>query len=412
VSKIDDLIVELCPNGVGFKTLGEVGEFVRGSGLQKKHLTDQGVGAIHYGQVFTVYGTSANVTKSFVDPEFARRLRKASLGDLVLATTSENDEDVCKAVAWLGEDEIAISGDAYVYSHSLDPLYVAYFFQSDSFQSQKKKFITGTKVKRVSGAHLARVKIPIPPLAIQREIAEILTKMETLKVELEAKLEAELEYRSRQHAHYRDYLLSFAEKERVRWVPMGEVGKFVRGRRFTKGDVVPEGISSIHYGEIYTRYGVYADKALSRVRPELRPALRFAETGDVVIAAVGETVEDVCKAVAWMGAEDVAIHDDCYLFRHALNPKFVSYYFQTSKFNSEKDKYVARAKVKRISGESLAKMLIPVPPIEEQERIVAILDKFEALVSDFSARLSAEVKARRQQYEHYRDKLISFEEPI
>ena len=207
-----------------------------------------------------------------------------------------------------------------------------------------------------------------------------------------------------------DFLFAFVEREGVRWARMGDVGEFIRGRRFTKDDVVPDGIGSIHYGEIYTHYGVYADKVLSHVRPELRPALRFAKTGDVVIAAVGETVEDVCKAVAWLGKDDIAIHDDCFIFRHTLNPKFVSYYFQTSTFHSEKNKYVTRAKVKRVSGESLAKMLIPVPPMEEQERIVTILDKFDALVNNLSIGLPAEIKARRHQYEYYRDKLLSFEE--
>jgi len=129
-----------------------------------------------------------------------------------------------------------------------------------------------------------------------------------------------------------------------------------------------------------------------------------------VIATVGETVEDVCKAVAWLGEEEVAIHDDCSAYRHTLNPKFVAYYFQTSVFHAEKNKYVARAKVKRISGESLAKLKIPVPSPAEQERIVAILDKFDALVNDLSVGLPAEIKARRQQYEYYRDLLLTFEE--
>ncbi|MTB73128.1 hypothetical protein GGG17_14380 [Arsenicicoccus sp. MKL-02] len=145
MSTIDELIAEHCPAGVPFKTLGEVGTFVRGNGLQKKDLIDDGVGAIHYGQVFTVYGTATTETKSFVDPAFATRLRKAKPGDLVIATTSENDVDVCKAVAWLGESDIAISGDAFVYQHSLDPLYVAYYFQTEAFQGQKRKFISGTK---------------------------------------------------------------------------------------------------------------------------------------------------------------------------------------------------------------------------------------------------------------------------
>jgi type I restriction enzyme S subunit len=129
-----------------------------------------------------------------------------------------------------------------------------------------------------------------------------------------------------------------------------------------------------------------------------------------VIAAVGETVEDVCKAVAWLGDEDVAVHDDCFIFRHSLNPKFVSYYLQTEAFRAEKAKHVTRAKMKRVSGESLARLRIPVPPLDEQERIVSILDEFAALVNDLSIDLPAELNARRHQYEHYRERLLTFSE--
>ena len=189
---------------------------------------------------------------------------------------------------------------------------------------------------------------------------------------------------------------------------MGEIGNFVRGRRFTKNDVVEDGIPSIHYGEIYTHYGVAASSAISHVRAEMAKQLRYAQPNDVVIAAVGETVEDVGKAVAWLGDEDVAIHDDCFVFRHSMNPRYVSYYFQTDAFHAQKNRCVARAKVKRLSGESLAKIMIPVPSPEEQARIVSILDKFDALVNDLSSGLPAEIKARRQQYEHYRDRLLTF----
>lgn len=191
---------------------------------------------------------------------------------------------------------------------------------------------------------------------------------------------------------------------------LNEIGKFIRGRRFTKDDVVPDGIPSIHYGEIYTQYGVATSSTVSHVRADMAQQLRYAQPNDVVVAAVGETVEDVGKAVAWLGDKDVAIHDDCFLFRHSMNPKFVSYFFQTEAFHTQKNKYVARAKVKRLSGESLGKIMIPVPPREEQERIVSILDKFDVLVNDLSTGLPAEIKARRQQYEHYRDRLLAFRE--
>lgn len=191
---------------------------------------------------------------------------------------------------------------------------------------------------------------------------------------------------------------------------MGDIGTFERGRRFTKGDIVEQGIPSIHYGEIYTHYNVSAGAAASHVRADIADRLRFAQSGDVVIAAVGETVEDVGKAVAWLGDEPVAIHDDTFRYRSDINPKFVSYFLQTSQFHEQKNKHVSRAKVKRLSADGLAKIMIPVPERAEQERIVEILDTFDSLVNDLSIGLPAELVARRKQYEHYRDRLLTFKE--
>ncbi len=172
------------------------------------------------------------------------------------------------------------------------------------------------------------------------------------------------------------------------------------------------GLPAIHYGEIYTHYGTSTDKAISHVRAEIASSLRFAQPGDVVIAAVGETVEDVGKAVAWLGNGPVAVHDDCFTFSHTVNPKFIAYCMQTSALIADKDKYVSRAKVKRLSAEGLGKLVIPVPGLKEQKRIVEILDKFDALVNDLSIGLPAESKARWQQYEYYRDKLLMFTEEV
>ena len=129
-----------------------------------------------------------------------------------------------------------------------------------------------------------------------------------------------------------------------------------------------------------------------------------------MIASVGETVEDVGKAVAWLGDEPVAIHDDTFGFRHSLNPKFVSYWMQTEAFHSQKTRHVASAKIKRLSSSALASILMPVPPMDEQERVVDILDKFDALVNELNIGLPVELAARRKQYEYYRDKLLTFEE--
>ena len=202
MSRIEDMISELCPEGVEYKTLGEIGIFVRGNGLQKKDFTDEGIGCIHYGQIYTYYGLFADKTKSYTSPELAKKFKKAKYGDIVIAATSENVEDVCKAVAWLGKDEIAISGDAYIFSHSQNPKYISYFFSSESFQDQKKPFVTGTKVMRVSDRAMSKIHIPVPPIEIQNEIVNILDKF--------TELEAELEARHKQYEYYRNKLLNFS----------------------------------------------------------------------------------------------------------------------------------------------------------------------------------------------------------
>lgn len=191
--------------------LGEIGNFTRGAGIQKTDFRESGVGCIHYGQIHTHYGVWAKETKSFVSQEYSARLRKARKGDLVIATTSEDDDAVAKAVAWLGADEVAVSTDAYIFHHTIDPKYVAYFFQTESFQSQKKPHITGTKVRRISGERLAKIQIPVPPLEEQERIVAILDKFDALVNDLSSGLPAEIRARRQQYEHYRDRLLTFRE---------------------------------------------------------------------------------------------------------------------------------------------------------------------------------------------------------
>lgn len=406
MSRIDDMIERFCPNGVEFKKLGEIGQLVRGNGLPKTAFTATGVGAIHYGQIYTYYGISTTETISFVAPDTAAKLVKVNPGDIIITNTSENLEDVGKAVAWLGDKQIVTGGHATVLKHRQEPKYIAYWLQSSGFQVQKRKLATGTKVIDLSAKSLANIEIPVPPVEVQRMIVHVLD----LFTELEAKLEEELEARQLQYRHYRDLLFASCETTGLQRTPLGELGTFIRGRRFTKADVTADGIPAIHYGEIYTHYGVATNSTVSHVRYDLANQLRYAQAGDVIFTAVGEVVEDMAKAVAWLGNEQVAIHDDTFLFRGTLNPKFVSYFAQTSDFHAQKNKYVARAKVKRLSGESLAKIMIPVPSREKQDEIVAVLDKFDALLNDLSIGLPAELHARRKQYEHYRDRLLAFKE--
>lgn len=189
---------------------------MRGTGIKKSDFTKTGVGCIHYGQIHTHYGVWSDKTLSFVNPVFSKRLRKAQTGDLVIATTSEDDEAVAKAVAWLGNEEVAVSTDAFIFRHTLNPKYISYFFQTEQFHKQKRAYITGTKVRRISGNDLAKIRIPVPPLAEQARIVAILDKFDTLTNSISQGLPREIELRQKQYEYYRDLLLNFPREANAR----------------------------------------------------------------------------------------------------------------------------------------------------------------------------------------------------
>lgn len=187
------------------KTLGEIGTFTRGNGLQKSDFRVKGFPCVHYGQIHTYYNTCIYKTKSFCEEDLAKKLQKASYGDLLIATTSEDVKACCKAAVWFGAGDVAYSGDSFCYSHDQDPKYMAYLFQTEMFAKQKQKAATGAKVIRVSGESMASFSFAFPPLVQQRQIASILNTFETYI----SKLEKMIELRQKQYEYYREKLLTF-----------------------------------------------------------------------------------------------------------------------------------------------------------------------------------------------------------
>ncbi|MCD0444303.1 restriction endonuclease subunit S [Glycomyces sp. A-F 0318] len=179
---------------------------------------------------------------------------------------------------------------------------------------------------------------------------------------------------------------------------LSEIGEFIRGRRFVKSDYVESGLGCIHYAQVHTDFKTTTRLPLTFLPEDFRTRMRLAHPGDLVIAATSENVDDVGKAVAWMGNDDVAIHDDCYIFRHELDPPYVSYFFASSLFQNQKIKYVSETKVVRISGANLGMIEIPVPPPEIQVRIVKILGAVDNQITSLEAeaRALAEVLRRRR----------------
>lgn len=198
---------------VVFKALGEVGTLIRGNGLQKKDFTEVGVPAIHYGQIYTYYGLETNKTLSFVSTELAQKLRKVDKGDVVITNTSENLEDVGKAVAYFGEEQAVTGGHATIFKPSNEILtkFFVYLTLSPKFIEQKRKLAKGTKVIDVSATDMAKIKVPIPDLQTQQKIVEILDKFEHLTNSITEGLPKEIELRRKQYEYYREQLLSFPQ---------------------------------------------------------------------------------------------------------------------------------------------------------------------------------------------------------
>jgi type I restriction-modification system S protein len=189
--------------------LGAIGDIIRGNGLQKKDFQDAGIPCIHYGQIYTYYGIETDITKSFINLELSKKLQKAKTGDLIVATTSENVEDVGKSLVWLGKDEVCIGGHSCIIRTEQNSKYLAYFFRTSYFQNQKKKRVFGTKVIELYPKNLAKIQIILPPLSTQSQIVSILDNFSTLTNSISEGLPKEIEQRQKQYEYWREQLLNF-----------------------------------------------------------------------------------------------------------------------------------------------------------------------------------------------------------
>lgn len=386
MSRFEELIQQLCPNGVEFKELGSFLDYEQPT----KYIVES-----------TLYNNDHKTPVLTAGQSFI--LGYTDETDGIYKANKEKPviifDDFTTSFHWVDFDFKVKSSAMKILTPILNSgivfRFVYYAMKCITYnpQNHARQWIS----------QYSNFTIPFPPLPIQQEIVSILDKFTTL----EAELEAELEARCAQYKYYQDQLLCFEGKV-VEWKMLGEVGAFIRGKRFVKDDIVSEGVPCIHYGELYTHYNIWAKEAKSYLKADLAAKLRVARTGDVVIVSAGETIEDIGNGVAWLGESDVVIHDACFAYTHSMNPKYVSYYLQTNLFRSQIKRYISSGKISSINAQGLSKAKIPIPPMEEQERIVKILDKFNALVNDISVGLPAEIQARRKQYEYYRGKLLDF----
>ncbi len=364
--------------GWEYKKLGDVGTFVRGGNFSKKDFVENGFPCIHYGQIHMKFGIETFKHISSVPAEMVKPDRCAHKGDLVIAVTSEDDAGSCKCTAWMGDYDAYVGGHTAIYRHTMQPKYVSYYFMSPFFQKDKLEYTHGFKVVEISPKDIAKISIPVPPLSEQQSIVDYLdsafAKIDAMKANAEKALnEAKALFQAE---------LSECMKPKEGWEekPLGEVGTFIRGGNFSKKDFVEDGFPCIHYGQIHTKFGVSTYEHLSCVPKELVKSERCASKGDLVIAITSEDDEGSCKCTAWMANYDAYVGGHTAIFKHNLNPIFVSYYFKAARFQKEKLNYTHGFKVVEISPKDIAKISICYPSATEQHSIVATLDSLKSKV--------------------------------
>ena len=388
MSELQELIQKLCPDWVDYKKLGDIQVSImqRGTSLTKNNSTEGAYPVISGGRVPAFYcdkfnreGETITVAGSGAGAGYVQYWNESIF--------------VCDAFSIKGCENVSTKYLYYCLTNVQDKIYAT------------KK---GGGVPHVHISSIENFLIPIPHPAIQEEIVKILDRF----ADYAAELQAELQARKEQYEYYRNKLLMFdkigGDTQSVTWLKMSEIGTFIRGKRFVRTDIVSNGVPCIHYGDMYTYYGLYATQSKGRLRSELASKMRYAQKNDVVIVAAGENKEDIGVGLAWLGDEPAAVHDACFIFRSDLYPQYVSHYLRSNYYHKQIVKYVSEGKICSISAKGLGNAIIPIPAHEEQVRIATLLNNFDALVGDLTKGIPAEMVAVQEQYEYYRNKLLSF----
>ena len=419
-------------------TLGEIGEFTRGNGLQKKDFQEDGNPVIHYGQIYTKYGFIAEKVLSYVNDEIFSKLRKAQKNDILIATTSENIEDVGKSVVWLGEEEIGFSGDMYSYRTEQNSKYIAYYFQTNAFQRQKERKVTGTKMTRIHGDDMEKFEIPLPPLSLQNKIVKVLDKFQVLLSDTKGLIPEEIEQRQKQYEYYREKLLTFDvisdRFDSIRFITsiyydilqeaatvvginiednveervLGDIGTIILGGtpKKTVNEYWENGsIPWMSSGEVNKKDVYFTDNYITEEGYKNSSATLVPKNSTVIaLAGQGKTRGMVARikiklstnqSLATIVPKEGIIND--YLF-----------YYLSSQY--EKLRSVSSGDGSRggLNKDILSKYEIPIPPLHVQQHVVSILDKFDTLVNDIKEGLPKEIEQRQKQYEYWRECLLNF----
>ena len=376
MSRIDDLIRDLCPDGVEHKLLKDLVRIKNGRDF--KHLKQGDIPVYGSGGVISYVNESASEGPSVLIP------RKGSLNKLYFV------EGPFWTVDTIFYTEI---------SNQLEPKYFYYYLQTLHLEKMNQAGGVPSLTQRA----LNELHIPTPPILIQREIARALDQF----TQLEAELEAELEARQQQYAHYRNILV--APRSPKESVKLGEVSYIARGaspRPIRKFITNEEGMPWIKIGDVPPQ-GKYVTTTAQHISTDGVDKSRQIKPGDFILS------NSMSFGRPYISKINGCIHDGWLVianYEKTFDPDFLYHVLRSSPIQNGFAQRAGSGTVKNLNSKIVSDTLVPAPPIDQQREIVHLLDKFDLLVNDLTSGLPAEIEARRKQYEYYRDRLLTFPE--
>ena len=377
---------------VVWKPLGEIASMYGGlTGKNKTDFEEGNASYITYKNIFdNIEVDFDKLEKVKISP--SEKQNKVRYGDILFTGSSETAEDagMSSAITTTIEEDIYLNSFSFGVRFNEDveliPEFSKYLFRSHFMRAAISKTASGVTRFNISKERLKKLPIPLPPLSVQQEIVRILDKF----TQLEAELEAELDCRKRQYEYYRNKLLSYEGNE-VEWKTLDQISENLDSKRQpitsglrTSGKIPYYGASGIvDYVEDYIFDGDF---------------LLISEDGANLLA------RNTPIAFSVSGKIWVNNHAHILKFRTYEERRFIEFYLNKTDLTP----YISGAAQPKLNKKNLNSIKIPIPPLEEQQRIVTILDKFDTLVNSISEGLPKEIALRRKQYEYYREKLLSF----
>ena len=406
MSKLDELLRELCPDGVEYKKLGEIATKItdgmhnlpKGAGTDGAYpiLSAQNInnGIIDINaskwvsrEIFEIENRRTNVQIGDVLLTIVGAIGRVAVVDTDLKALFQRSVCVIKL-----DNSVAISR------------YVFFALQSSSVQSYIQVNAHGAAQKGIYLDNVSKIVVPLPPIEVQSEIVRILDDYTENVVELQNQLALEITARQRQYTFYRNKLLTFSgnEKAKIAKISLGDIGPICMCKRILKSQT--NTVEGVPFYKIGT-FGKKADAYISKETfDEYRSKYSFPKKGDVLISAagtIGRTVVYDGKPAYFQDSNIVWIDNDESI---VLN-SYLRYCYELKPW-----KVSSGGTIQRLYNDNVAKAIITVPSLDVQNRIVNVLDNFEKICSDLNIGLPAEIEARQKQYEYYRDKLLTFAE--